>query len=871
MEKLNNDIYDITGMVSEIEQRYIPEEDPDTLALSMFGAFADIESLSIQNAIISTGELGNELFPARAKYERNLLSHAVVNNVDNINAVPACITCVIGFFENDFNKYAKKDIFTLDKEIKFYIDDMEFHLDYDIVVRRNYITNNEYVYTAQYNIDRENPLSNITNVYLNTPFLQQYNGDTLICFYTQLRQVMHSVVHKKIITNNLIENKTAQFQFTNQLASFTVIAIDGDKTTYITPVLEGSGITQGIATYCYYSFLDATHIKLRFDSGSYVPRINTELDIELRTTYGEKGNLEYNHTMYPMVSSEKYGYTNIPVVTIFGGKSEGGLDRISIKELRKVLPKESLARGSITCFKDVENHFSMYNTDDNRMIPYKKIDNQFERSYYIYMLLKDPLENVIPTNTFDLIIERRYFDTHDNRKYVLKPGCYITFDPKTNIGSVVKRDETNSDGLDIIETNDKTNFLYTVPFMMVVNGDPLYVSYYLSIVNDIKYLDFTYINMNSLLQFIAVSIRWSRGYITEPNVYKLWFNLLENYKYPEELIIYDENGEIVDYNIRAYIVFYNSDSSDPYRYIPATITENKDDNEGYLVEAKLTTTDIINDDNKVRVEGTYVPNTNVIDYGYFSNELVAKIYICAKLKEGEFGRYDLDGIVPGLEGWTVTNMYTVDGGVALFSNYSGIIHSQISDMSVENDYTTELAFKVTSVPCVRRSYLNTETNMSNFVSELNYKKAYIDNALKLLDNNMSIDFKFFCTYGPSRAYSIDREGLNNIERVNLTLNFAMRLVASADKTVKEFIIDEIKNYIEDLNDITSLHIPNLITQITTEYREQIEYFEFLGFNDYGPGIQHLYHHEHEDVFITPEFLTVHTSEDLVPDINIRLD
>lgn len=869
MEKLNNDIYEITQMVTDVQQRYIDEEDPDTLALGIFGYFADIESLSIQNSIISTGELGNELFPARAKYERNLLSHGVINNVENINAVPSTIKCLIGVFESDFDKYAKNDLFYLDKDIAIYINNkIEFHLDYDIVIRKNYMANNNYAYTAQYNITLNNALSDITNPYLNAPIVQYYNGSKVICFYATLRQVTHTTIHKKIITNNIIENKTLQFSFDNQLADFMIKATDGNTVTYITPILEGIGVDQSIQNYCYYSYLDSTHIKVRFDSSSYIPKLNTNIDVLLKTTIGTEGNFEYSKTQYPIVNSTNYGYNNVPLIITFGGEASGGLDRMSMDELRKILPKESLSRGSITCQKDLDNHFSMYNTDSNRLIVQKRVDNQFERSYYTYFLLKDPFDNVIPTNTFDIIVQRDFFDTHDNRKYVLKPGCYIKL-REDGKGVVIQRDTSTADMLDELQNNDKTNFLYTVPFMLIVTGDPLYVSYYLAIIDDMKYLDFTYINMQSILQFIAVNVYWSRGYTIDPNLYKLQLQITENYDYENPLIIKDENGEIIETRLKVFAVFYNSDNSSPYRYIEASLIETE--NGSYVFEANLETTDIINDDNKVRINNVNIPSTGVVDYGYFSKDLTVKIYVCAKLVEGEFGRYDLDGIVPGLEGFTVTNMYTVDGGLSLYINYSQIIQSQVSDITIENEYTDDPGFLVTSVPCVRRSYVDSDTNMDNFVSEINYKKAYIDNALELLDNNISIDFKFFNTYGPSQTYTIDREGVTVIDRVNLTLNFALKLVSTADKNTKDFIISDIKEYIEDLNDISSLHIPNLITQITTDYRQLLEYFEFLGFNDYGPGVQHLYRNEYDDVKITPEFLTVHTNLDMEPDISIRLD
>lgn len=880
MEKLNGDIYDITSTVTDIESRYISEEDPDTLAIGIFGAVADLEALNIQNSIMATSELGNELFPARAKYERNLLSHGVINNVENINAVPSSIKCIIGVFETDFDKYANNDIFYLDKEIAVNINDLEFHLDYDIAIKKNIIANNNYAYTAQYVITLNNPLSDITNPYLNAPIIQYYNGQKLICFYANLRQVAHETVPKRIITNNLIENKTLVFQFNNQLASFMIKAVDGNTTTYITPIIEGVGIDQNIQNYCYYSFLDKDHIKVRFDSSSYVPKLNTSLEVLIKNTKGTEGNIEYNSTQYPIVASTKYKYSNVPLVITFGGEASGGLDRISIQELKKILPKESLSRGSVICEKDLDNHFSMYNTDTNRLIVRKRVDNQFERSYYTYFLLKDPYNNVIPTNTFDIKVARESFDTHDNRKYVLKPGCYVVLNTATNTGMITKKDSDNENNLQTLEANDKTSFLYTMPFMVVVTGDPLYVSYYLAIMDEDRFLDFTYINMQSTLQFITAKINWSRGYQVDSNLYKLNFFITQNVSTDQSLIDYDENGEIIESRVKAIVVFYNSDNSDPYRYIEANVIqsdesdnddENNSGNASYHLYAQLETTDIINDDNKIRINNVYIPGSGAKDYGYFSKDLKVKIYICVKLNDGEFGRYDLDSIVPGLEGWTVSNMYTVDDGLSLYINYSNIMHSQVSDITIPGEYTDSKGFLITSVPVVRRSYVNTESNMTNFVSEVNYKKAYIDNALTLLDNNISIDFKFFCTYGPSRTYSLDREKTKIIDRVNLTLNFALKLVQSADKNTKDYIIDDVKNYIEDLNDISSIHIPNLITQITTDYRQLIVYFEFLGFNDYGPGIQHLYRNEFEDVSITPEFLTVHTDLDMSPDINIRLD
>ena len=82
----------------------------------------------------------------------------------------------------------------------------------------------------------------------------------------------------------------------------------------------------------------------------------------------------------------------------------------------------------------------------------------------------------------------------------------------------------------------------------------------------------------------------------------------------------------------------------------------------------------------------------------------------------------------------------------------------------------------------------------------------------------------------------------------------MKLTKASDTYTKDYIIRDIKEIIENLNELTSLHIPNLITEITNRYRpNSIEYIEFLGFNEYGPGVQHLYRNEYDDITIVPEF------------------
>src|SRR5699024_2801181 len=214
--------------------------------------------------------------------------------------------------------------------------DIEYHLEYDVIVQRTILPNNKYGYSALYDMSRPNPLSNITNPYLQAPFIQKYNGKNMIFFYIELMQVRHSTFTKTLITNNLVENKTLIFSFTQQLADFSVIITEGDETIYLTPVFEGMGLEDNLKYFCYYQYIDANHIRVRFDSLSYVPKINAKIDIQIKTTRGSEGNFEYTKDVFPLITSENYNYKKVSTVLQFASESRGGLDRKSIDELRRM-------------------------------------------------------------------------------------------------------------------------------------------------------------------------------------------------------------------------------------------------------------------------------------------------------------------------------------------------------------------------------------------------------------------------------------------------------------------------------------------------------------------------------------------------------
>ena len=131
---ISTDIYDIVSTIDNLKSRYIETEDETTLAIGIFGFIGDTEAKKIQTNTIIAGELGNEMFPNRAKLDKNIVTHAMYSNITNINAIPAAMTVDIAVKETDLNTFMKDNEFVFDRECPIYVGEYEFHFDYDIIL-----------------------------------------------------------------------------------------------------------------------------------------------------------------------------------------------------------------------------------------------------------------------------------------------------------------------------------------------------------------------------------------------------------------------------------------------------------------------------------------------------------------------------------------------------------------------------------------------------------------------------------------------------------------------------------------------------------------------------------------------------------------
>ena len=438
---LTADVYGVNAYVNEIKKRYNPEINEDTLVLGIYGYLGQVFSDLIQNDIVMASEFANESIAPKAKFEKNVIAHALGLGMTDINATPAQLDVLLTFIEDDIINWANardadgNDLpweFIYDKDYPIYIGDYEFHTDYDIRIRKILLENTgeqrKFAYTAQYIMDIDNPVSDTTNPYLTSPVKMFVNGMNVIFTKCTLRQVEKSTIYKKVLSDNSISSKTFTFEFDGQLAAFTIDVTEGTANTHMIPVYDGISTTVEKYPYFYYTYLDSNTIRVKFDRNSYAPRINSDVTINLQTTQGEAGNFTFDPDVYPgfAIESTKYEYSNIGIeVRPVTGESAYGTDKKTVAELKQLIPKEALSRGSITNMADLENYFNMLNTDNSKLYFYKKRDNALERLYYSFMVMKDNYNVIIPTNTIDIMVSEDQLQTEDGSKLVFKRGQVI--------------------------------------------------------------------------------------------------------------------------------------------------------------------------------------------------------------------------------------------------------------------------------------------------------------------------------------------------------------------------------------------------------------------------------------------------------------
>lgn len=849
--EISTDVYDILGFVNGIHKKFNEDLSDETLAMGMYGYLEDIMTRIAQNSVIMATEWGNEAVANRSKFEKTILSNAIAYDVEGINATPAKLNVMIGFVETELiAKMGSKNYIILDKDTPYMIEDYEFHLDYDMHISRTLLENGEYIYSARYILGNKNPISDITNPFLSIPIKMDISYSTFLFINCQIHQVAHTNIETILKSDEFIDNKTFDFEFEDQLAYFNVDITENDNTTVLTPVF--SGMPPSMDFYCYYSYLDGSNIRVKLDRNSYEPRSSAKVNISLYTTLGSEGNFKYTDDIQLTLSSTKYNYEGLMMLMRPIGDSFDGVDRKTVDDLKLLIPKERLSRGTINNNKDLENFF--YNMDNTRLYFYKKRSNQFERVYYAFMIMQDDNDNIVPTNTLDISITQDDIDSIVDNRYLIAPGKKFVYD-KNGMCHIVKKGE-------VIENNA---FVYTSPFTIVINTFPyLTMSYYSTNVEKTNYFEYNYINQNCPLQFICDYMTIERHYLKNEDDYIINLNLLQNITEDFGMVNIDNDTQkIIDTNMKIMLLI---ESGDNKYYIEGEIIEFDSAIYAYKVQFRLYNDSAINKDNCIRINNIFKANDTIKTYSFFNREVDMSVYVYYKHGDNFYGDNYVTFFGKNTEGYSLSNIYKTKTSVELYHNYSETVRSAIKVMKNKEG---SMYYKILSTPLIRYSYMQDINRNKNVLRYMRLRKIYIDDAINVMEDSFTVDLKFFNTYGKSNMFIIGHQG-KLLDRTNLTLNFRVKLLMNADENVIKKIKKSIKDYIENINEVRSIHMTNITTEIKEEYKANIEFIEFVGINNYDATYQYLEKIDVENRDEIPEFININLLNDSISDINIEI-
>ena len=933
---INTDIYDTVEQIDNLKARFIDDQEETTLALGIFGFLSDTEAKKIQIATEMTGELGNEMFPARARLEKNVLAHAIYCNIEGINANPARLTIIVSLKEDDliyfrsdenikeYSDSSVEKVFVFDKNSPIYIGRYEFHFDYDVVLKRitNFTNSKErYSYIAMYDMGdgnneydktmKKNNISTVTNQYLQQPIITNINNQRWITFIATVRQVHIEEITDTMITRSIIDNKSYTFNFSDQLADFEVYVKNGPNAQEkrLTPYFYGSSIGVAEKDYCWYLYINTNTVRVSFDQNSFIPGLNASIRIVAKTTLGEAGNFTYdtdtNNAVYVDFASNTTRYKKLSCRVECATDSIFGKNRKSSDELRKLLPKMALSRGYITTETDLDNYFNLVSNENHRLKLQKKVDNQLHRIWYAYLLMKDKDKNIIPTNTMMLNINPNdsYISTDDkykkNIRYVVPCGTTFKLGSKDEKASYIDPSNIPSPFTDSYFDEKNDSFYYRNPYNIVINTNPMYAAYYLTIQNNDSYFEYEYVNEQTGIGFISVRNHFERNLLINHDQYKLTFTIKQSVLGTDSKKIVDKSfglikpdpdtGEIYQENImiQPYLVLYQNGK--PYRWIDCEYIEDSLDESTMSTswQAIMTTDDRFDIDNRIQILNMYEAGYNSRNFAFVENNVEAYLFIAAQFtnEDGTSVVYidkdsKYDDIIPGQDGYSLVNIYKIHNGITFFDNYTNVMHTRVRK-NVSESGTNE-SFDIFGVPMIGEHFFDhtdskhttrnietAEAAVTYYLHELQDKKEYIDYILERLENSMNIDFKYFNTYGPSKTYTIGYNPELWLDHLDLTLNFKVKLRDVNDTQTRDSIIADIKQYVEDVNDLENLHFPNLVHDIKEKYNDAIIYIDFRYFNELASensdnpnhenhklGANHIQLIEPDDPHIVPEFLNV---------------
>lgn len=817
--------------------KYFPDIEISDLNIGLTGLTMEQISNFTEDTFRTVSVLINEAYPNRAQIPENIYTHAALFQIDTNFASCAKCTFILALPESNVLENAVEHgdykSYMIDANTVVDVDGIRYTLDYDINIKVQTIEGQN-VYSAQYEIDYTNSISDISNRYIR--IIRTASG------YLNLQVIMHQV-EREIYDTNIVDNKKINFSvieqmFSNQLAGFDVLYKSPSDTTY-TQLKKQLMFTSPVKVpFCYYRFKDANPVTSKPNTISisfstkdsyFQPEFNSDIRIIMYTTTGSAGNFStYTGDKVTVTTTgDKYPYNSqCMMIALPVGSSVGGGDAGDLEDLREQTINAYSSATVLSTENDLKNYFTSYARKYGNEILFIKKRDDFERLFSSFIIMKDS-DYIYPTNTLGISMTSDQSDIQDEttNEMILKPGHLFRYKAGT-VGEVeIIPDKMVYD--EDLEVTDE--FVYTNPFLIKIRRKPNVVGFYMNSISDEFLTNYDSSNSDSFVQFICSKLLVNRT-LSADSSFHLKVEIaptVSNLKAEEVL---PSIGSTEGNKVRVIAAIYENESVTSYIEMIPTAIESSG---SYTFEVNLETNDQITSTNKFKCLNA-TPISSGLDYAYIpATDCTVQIYTLFYNED----LYSGDPLFKNDEyiNYIVTNVYSTASDPVTFVRPMSMMRSVVSfeRSSAEDPYQISL----TSIPFIRYDIARDKDRFDYFINSLTAQYTAMENE-EVLQNSSHIDIKFYNTYGKSKNFYIG-DSYDSIDRVNLSIAFKVKIVNTDDvNTAIRDLKILIKNYIETLNTsgTNELYISNLIKEIENTMPE-VHHLKFLGINDYSTDYQ----------------------------------
>ena len=569
---VDNTSYNIQSHWIEIAQKYFSIDQSDTesinfLKAGFFGYFNEVAANEVKNATYHRNVLYDEHFLNTASFSKSILNFARIENISLLTSNPS--HCLINFAikKSDIINSGMKIKLTadekivssvnnykidIDKDYVFSIDSYNFKIPYDmrILISEN-VSSKDYTITARYvTEDSEFPFSDLSSSYIDT-WQDTVDGEYYIFFKLDLYQLSLSKTSYDVSNTNDISNNFYVVSFSDQLAYFEVYYTYGGVTTKLNTYFNNTYTPSNDQYFCYYTFIDDDKLQISFSNltDSFTPQNNSILDINIYTTKGSSGNLNYlGEVTYSFSNNYDSSFNTFPVKVTTLTQPTGGKDQLTISEMKNKIIEKRMTRNNLVNDNDLELYFkninSSININNSKIMFMKRRDDLLKRVYSAFLLLRDSSQKVLPTHTIPkLYVPDSFFEDQDSTERFIPEYTVIMYEPKINSYIPIKDFRASDYFVDedgkILEypvSTDSRTF-FRLPYLLKLDTSPILKTNYFNLYIDDNFtLSYKYINNLVTTTFsitsidIAKEIELEKDYYTDEGESGVEENLRDVYK-----------------------------------------------------------------------------------------------------------------------------------------------------------------------------------------------------------------------------------------------------------------------------------------------------------------------------------------------------